>query len=100
MSKTGTRQSFTREYKIQAVKLITEQGYSCREAARYLGIREQLIRTWKKQFAAEGEAAFPGHGVAVGVEAELQRLRAEVKRLQLERDILKKAAAFFAREST
>ena len=95
-----SRRSFTREFKIQAVQLVTEQGYSCAEAARQLGIGQQLLRNWKKQLEQAGEQAFPGHGNPAGLEAEVQRLRAENKRLQLEREILKKAAAFFAREST
>ncbi len=94
-----TRRSFTREYKLQAVHLVTESGYSFAEAARQLGISEQLIRNWKHRFEQDGEHAFPGHGQRSAVDAELERLRAENKRLLMERDILKKAAAFFAKES-
>jgi transposase len=98
MSKT--RRTFNREFKIQAVKLITEQGYSYAEAARQLNIRETQLRLWKKQFDAQPQQAFPGNGNHSPLEGELERLRAENKRLQLERDILKKAAAFFAKESS
>jgi transposase len=96
---TKTRRSFTREFKIQAVKLVTEQGYSYAEAARQLGIRDTQLRLWKKQFDAEPQHAFPGNGNRHPLEAELERLRTENKRLLLERDLLKKAAAFFAKES-
>ena len=97
-TKTRIRRTFTSEYKLQAVQLVTEKGFSYAEAARQLGLRDTQIRTWKKQFDAEGAKAFPGRGNPV--DEELQRLRAENKRLVQERDLLKKAAAFFAREST
>ena len=92
------RRVFTREFKLAAVKMVTEQGYSYAEAARKLDLRDNLIRRWKNQFALEGEQAFRGHGVPLA-EDELTRLRAENKRLTMERDILKKATAFFAKES-
>ncbi len=94
------RRSFTREFKVAAIKLITEQGYSFAEAARQLGILDNQLRQWKKQFDAEAEHAFPGQGNRSLLEAEVERLRAENKRLQLERDLLKKATAFFAKEVT
>jgi transposase len=94
------RRSFTREFKIEAVKLITEKGYSVAEAARSLGLHETLLRSWKQTFQTEGDQAFPGKGNLPAVEEELRRLRAENKRLLMERDILKKATAFFAREAT
>lgn len=94
-----SRRSFTREFKIQAVRLVTEQHYSFAEAARQLGISETLLRLWKKRLEDQGGEAFPGHGNRSPLEVELERLRAENKRLQMEREILKKAAAFFARES-
>ena len=95
-SKSKSRRTFTREFKVQAVRLVIEKGYSYAEAARQLGITDAQIRNWKKQFDAAGTQAFPGNGNAI--DEEVQRLRAENKRLLLERDILKKAAAFFARE--
>ena len=95
-----TRRTYTAEFKTEAVKLVTEQGYSVAEAARSLGIRENLIRNWKQALRDQGEQAFPGQGHLSPQEQELARLRAENKRLLAERDILKKAAAFFAREAT
>jgi transposase len=95
-----TRRTYTPEFKVQAVQLVTEHGYSVAEAARSLGISENLIRNWKSTCQDQGEQAFPGKGNLSAVEQELARLRAENKRLQAERDILKKAAAFFAKEAT
>jgi transposase len=94
------RRTYTPEFKAEAVRLVTEQGYSIAEAARRLGLREHLIRNWKQALEAKGEHAFPGHGKLSPVEEENRRLRAENKRLRAECDILKKAAAFFAREAT
>ena len=93
------RRTYTREFKVAAVKLVTEQGYSVAEAARSLGIGENLLRQGKQAAAAAGDQAFPGQGNLPAVEEELRRLRAENKRLQMERDILQKATAFFATES-
>jgi transposase len=94
------RRSFTPEFKVQAVKLVTEQAKSIAEVARDLDLSESLLRGWKQALATEGDSAFPGHGNMPALEEELRRLRAENKRLQMERDILKKATAFFARESS
>ena len=94
------RRKYTSEFKVEAVKLITEKGYSVAEAARSLDIGETLLRSWKDAFQVQGESAFPGNGRLSAVEEELRRLRADNKRLLMEREILKKAAAFFAREAT
>jgi transposase len=95
-----TRRTYTRDFKLAAVRLITVQGYSVAEAARSLGLSENLLRIWKQKLVAEGDHAFPGHGHLPPLEEEVRRLRAENKRLQMERDILKKATAFFAAEAT
>ena len=94
------RRKYTPEFKVEAVKLVTEQGYSVAEAARSLGIHETLLRSWRQTLEDQGDQAFPGHGKLTPFEEELRRLRAENQRLRAERDILKKAAAFFAREAT
>ena len=91
------RRSYTSEFKVEAVKLVTEKGYSVTEAARSLGIGQTLLRSWKKTLEEKGKQAFPGHGNLPAAENELHRLRADNKRLQMECDILKKATAFFAR---
>jgi transposase len=93
------RRSYTREFKVEAVKLVTEKGYSVAEAARSLGLHENLLRSWKRAFEAEPDQAFPGNGNRPALEEEVRRLKAENRRLQMERDILKKATAFFAKEA-
>ena len=94
------RRNFTREFKVEAVRRIAEQGKSLAEVARDLDLGESLLRSWKTALAVEGEQAFPGKRNLPAVEEELRRLRAENQRLRMEREILKKATAFFARESS
>ena len=94
------RRTYTPEFKAEAVKLVTEQGYSVAEAARSLGIHDTLLRSWQQALEAQGDQVFPGNGNPSSSEAELRRLRAENQRLRAERDILKKATALFAREAT
>ena len=96
---TIERKSYSKQFKIDAVKLLTEQGYKISEAARNLGINPNVLRRWKNQFATDNDQAFPGKGHMTLENEELHRLRKEVKRLRMEREILKKAAAFFAKES-
>ena len=90
------RSTYTAEFKLAAVKMITDQKLSVAEVARRLGVGENLLHTWKKAFRDQGEAAFPGHGHPSPADDELRRLRAENARLRAERDLLKKAAAYFA----
>jgi len=92
------RRIFTREFKVEAVKLVTEKGYSVAEAARSLDVGQTLLRSWKLALENGVDEAFPGKGKLPASEEELHRLRAENKRLQMECDILKKATAFFAKE--
>ena len=93
------RKNYTQEFKEEAVKLITEQGYRVTEAARNLGINENMLGRWKREFEGGGEGASGLQGGTV-MQAELKRLRKENKRLKMEREILKKAAAFFAKETS
>lgn len=92
----GSRKAYTPEFKLQAVRMITEQKLSVAEVARRLGVTENRLHDWKKAVLKKGTDAFPGSGHLTPVEEELRRLRADVKRLEMERDILKKATAFFA----
>jgi transposase len=93
------RKTYTAEFKVAAVKLITEQNYSLREAARSLGVSEKQLRKWKRSLEDRGQQAFPGNGNLPPAQEEIRRLQEENRRLRMERDILKKATAFFARES-
>ena len=92
------RRSFSREYKLEAVKLIQDRGVTVAQAARDLDIHENVLRKWVKEFRADPQQAFPGHGQMKPEQLELERLRREVIKLKAERDILKKAAAYFAKE--
>lgn len=93
------RKSYSKQFKIDAVKLVTEQGYNISEAARNLGINHGVLRRWKKELESDNSKAFPGNGKVTSEKEELIRLRKEVKKLKMEKEILKKAAAFFAKES-
>lgn len=96
----ASRRTFTTEFKAEAVRRITEGGKSLAEVARELDLGESLLRSWKQALATKGDQAFPGKGNLPPAEEELRRLRAENQRLRTEREILKKATAFFARESS
>ena len=93
------RRRFTREFKLEAVKLIRERGVSYTQASQDLGVHPTQLRHWVKAFAEDPAQAFPGHGQMKPEAAEIARLKREVTKLKAERDILKKAAAYFAREN-
>jgi transposase len=93
------RRRFGREFKLEAVKLVRERGVTVAQAARDLDLHENLLRKWVKDFAADPQHAFPGQGQMKPEQLEIERLRREVHKLKTERDILKKAAAYFAREA-
>ena len=87
------RKTYTREFKLQALRMLTDTGLSIAEVARQLGVTEGSLRSWKAAAEDQGEAAFPGPGKLSPVDDELRQLRAE-------RDLLKKAAAYFASHPT
>ena len=93
------RRRFTREFKLEAVRLVTERGVTIAQAARDLEVSGQVLRRWVKESGADQQQAFPGHGQQKADQAEITRLRREVTKLKAERDILKKAAAYFAKDS-
>ena len=93
------RRRFGREFKLEAVKLVRERGVTVAQAARDLDLHENLLRKWVKDCAADPQHAFPGQGQMKPEQLEIERLRREVHKLKTERDILKKAAAYFAREA-
>jgi transposase len=92
------RRTFTAEFKLSAIRLMTDQKLSLTETARRLGIHENLLRKWKHDHEQKGDQAFPGNGNLPPEQEELRRLRVENKRLLTECEILKKAMAYFARE--
>ncbi len=89
-----TRRNYTEDFKRDAVALVIEQGYKVSEAARSLGIGENLLRRWKREF--EGEVS--GTQLSSDEREELKRLRKEVQKLRMEKEILKKASQYFAKE--
>lgn len=94
------RRRFSREFKIEAVKLVTERSVSVAQACRELELSESVLRRWMREFDGAPTGAFPGNGRPSAEQAEIIALRKEVARLKAERDILKKATAFFARDAT
>ncbi len=100
---TTTRRQFTREFTLEAVRLAQERGKPQAQIARELGMRPDMLRSWKRQAAGRAGLAaadvFPGNGKVPSQEDEVRRLRREVDQLKQERDFLKKAAAYFATES-
>jgi len=94
-----TRKKYSKEFKLDAVSLVAEQGYSRAEAARSLDINANMLGRWVKQYQSEDGQAFRGNGQLAPEQEENRKLKAQVKRLQMERDILKKATVFFAAET-
>ena len=94
------RRKFSREFKLEAVNLVRERDVSYAQAARDLDVNVNMLRRWAKEFGSDPKHAFPGLGRMKPEQLEIDRLRKEVARLRAERDILKKAAAYFAREVT
>ncbi len=93
------RRIFSREFKVEAVRLVKERGVTVAQACRDLDLHENVLRRWIRELTADPAQAFPGHGQQKPEQLEIERLRREVAKLRAERDILKKAAAFFAREA-
>ena len=90
---------FSRKFKLEAVRLVKERGVSIVQASRDLDTGENVLRRWIKEISSQHGQAFPGQGQVRPEQQEIDRLRREVAKLKAERDILKKAAAYFARES-
>jgi transposase len=90
---------YSREFKLEAVRLSEEANRPVADVARELGIHPNNLYKWRAQFAEQGTEAFPGKGNMGGLDDELRRLRRENMRLREEREILKKALVFFSKES-
>lgn len=93
------RKKYSREFKLEAVNLVRGRGVSIVQASRDLDINHNMLRRWLKELDADPGHAFPGLGQMKPEQLEIDRLRKEVTRLKAERDILKKAAAYFARDA-
>jgi transposase len=95
-----TRKSYSKEFKLDAVSLILDQGYTRAEAARSLEIETRLLGRWVREHQADDNGqAFRGNGKLTPEQEEIRSLKAQVKRLQMEKDILNKATVFFAAET-
>ncbi len=92
----GERRKFTREFKLEVVRSIIEGEKSMAQVSTELGIKRSVLQRWRQQYELGGEQAFPGSGQQGPEDGELARLRRELKRTQMERDILKKAIAIFS----
>jgi len=92
------RNQYTKEFKIEAVRLIVEEGRRISELSRELGVGENLLRCWKKKSEEGKIEPFPGKGLLSPEDGELRRLRRENKGLRMEHEILKKAVAIFSEE--
>ena len=94
------RRQYTREFKVEAVRLLDESGRSKGQIARELGIHESMLKRWKADLEGHPPAAaFPGNGKLSAAEEEIRRLRRELEQARQENAFLKKAAAYFAKES-
>ncbi len=96
MSANGNRRRYDRAFKVEAVRLVTEERRKVTEVARELGINANQLHRWKRKLAEEGQLAFPGKGRLTPEQEELRRLRRELVDVTEERDILKKAMAVFS----
>ncbi len=94
-----TRKSYSKEFKLDAVSLVTEQNYKIAEAANSLGISANMLGRWLKEQESEGVHAFRGNGKLTPEQEEIRRLREENKRLKMEKEILEKVTVFFAKET-
>lgn len=95
----AVKKTYSKEFKLDAISLIKEQGYSRSEAAVSLGITAQMLGRWIRENEDDGGQAFRGQGKLTPELAEIRRLKEENKRLKMEKEILKKAAVFFAQET-
>ena len=93
------RRKFGREFKVEAVRLVKQREVSAAQAARDLDVHVNVLRKSVREFSSDPAQAFPGLGQIKAEQVEIERLRKEVARLKVERDILKKAAAYFARDA-
>jgi len=89
----GKKKRFDRDFKISAVKMVTEGGHKAAEVARSLGVHQNQLYSWKRKYSDQGDKAFPGKGHLT----ELAALRRKLRDVEMERDILKKAVGIFSK---
>ena len=94
-----TRKSYTKEFKLDAIALVLEQGYKTTEAAKSLDINVNMLRRWVREHQDNEGQAFRGNGKLTEEQLEIRRLKEQVRRLEMEKEILKKATVFFAKET-
>lgn len=95
----SSRRIYTREFKISAVRLLNEGGRGLAQTAKDLGVNRTMLSRWRKEYAEDAEGAFVGSGRMKPAEEESRRLQKEIELLREERDILKKAVEFLAKQS-
>ena len=95
----AARKKYSKEFKLDAVSLVIDQGYTRIEAARSLGIQANMLGRWVKEQQVDDGQAFRGNGKLTPEQAEIRQLKEENRRLKMEKDILKKATVFFAKET-
>ena len=93
VGENGKKKRFDQDFKISAVKMVTEGGHKAAEVARSLGIHQNQLYNWKRKFTDQGDKAFPGKGNLT----ELAALRRKLREVEMERDILKKAVGIFSK---
>lgn len=93
------RKKYSKEFKMDAIALVQDQGYSVTDAARSLDINDNMLRRWIAELKGGDDKAFRGNGKLTDEQAEIRSLKEKVKRLEMEKDILKKATVFFAKET-
>lgn len=94
------RKQYSKEFKLDAISLVLEQGYTRSEAAKSLDIRPDLIGRWMREHQADDDGqVYRGNGKLTAEQEEIRKLKRQVKRLEMEKDILKKATVFFAAET-
>ena len=93
------RKKYSKEFKLDAIALVIEQNYSQAEASRNLGINPNMLGRWIKEAESDDGQAFRGNGKLTPEQEEIRQLKVQVKRLEMEREVLKKATVFFAKET-
>jgi len=95
----STRKKYSKEFKLDAISLVLDQNYNQREAADSLGINAQMLGRWIKEHGSDDGQAFRGNGNLTLEQEEIRKLKSQVKRLEMEKEVLKKATVFFAKET-